>query len=425
MRRILLVLMSVMLLLCAVEGQQRTRQSVNRQRQTTQKQIAETNRKLTANNAQISQRLNQLNRLDAHMRVNNNTIRSLYRSIDSINRVSRRMTDSIASMEQRLSAIRANYAMAVRTARRNRNAMDPSVFIFSAPSFSQAYRRYRYLQEYSQWRGRRTAEISAVVRELDSTCTRLAALKEQRMGKAKELNGELSELKLRRDSTSVIVRALKQDSKSLKAFLKRKQKEARQLDEELDRIIAEEQRKAREEEARRAREAANLQKSGDNKHQTESSKSNKSSTDDAILPALSGSFAANKGKLPMPVAGSYTVVSRFGRHKHKDLQYVEVNNSGIDLEVGAGTTARSIFAGKVSAIFRQPGYDNIVMVRHGEYLTIYANIASISVKTGEMLKAGQAIGTISNVSGDRSRGILHFEIRHEKQKLDPLIWLRH
>ncbi|MDE7443803.1 MAG: hypothetical protein K2M65_06555, partial [Muribaculaceae bacterium] len=259
MRRILLVLTSVLLLLCAAEGQQRTRQSVSRQRQTTQKQIAETSRKITANNAQISQRLGQLNRLDANMRVNNDAIRGLYRSIDSINRVSKRLNDSISSMEHRLSAIRANYATAVRTARRNRNAMDPSVFIFSAPSFSQAYRRYRYLQEYSEWRGRRTAEIAVVVAKLDSTRTRLSVLKDQRMGKAKELSGQLATLKQRRDSTSAIVQTLKKDSKSLKAFLQRKQKAARQLDEELDRIIAEEQRKAKEDGERKAREEAKKQ----------------------------------------------------------------------------------------------------------------------------------------------------------------------
>lgn len=419
MRRILIVLASVLILLCAAEGQHRTRQSVSRQRQTTQKQIAETNRKLTANNALISQRLGQLNRLDARMRDNNNAIRGLYRSIDSINRVSRRLTDSIGAMERRLASIRANYATAVRTARRNRNAMDPSVFIFSAPSFSQAYRRYRYLQEYSQWRGRRTVEIAAAVAELDSNRARLAVLKEHRMGKAKELSGQLAELKGRRDSTSTIVKSLKKDSRSLKAFLQKKQKEARQLDAELDRIIAEEQRKAREEAERKARQGGDRQPQ---KPAEQSAPERQPSDDD--MPVLTGSFKANQGKLPMPVAGPCTVVSRFGRHKHKDLQYVEVNNSGIDLEVKAGTTARAIFAGKVSAIFHQPGYDNIVMVRHGEYLTIYANIASISVKTGEQVKAGQIIGIISPVQGDRSHGILHFEIRHEKQKLDPLAWIR-
>lgn len=336
------------------------------------------------------------------------------------------MTDSITAMERRLSAIRANYATAVRTARRNRNAMDPSVFIFSAPSFSQAYRRYRYIQEYSQWRGRRTAEIAAVVASLDSSRTRLASLKDQRMVKARELSGQLAGLKERRDSTSTIVKSLKQDSKSLKRFLQQKQKEARQLDAELDRIIAEEQRKAREEAERKARENARKEggdkASDDAKKPTQQGKPERKESD--VIPALTGSFEANKGKLPMPVSGGYTVVSRFGRHKHKDLQYVEVNNSGVDLEVKAGATARAVFSGKVSAIFRQPGYDNIVMIRHGEYLTIYANIATIAVKTGETVKAGQSIGTISPVQGDRSRGVLHFEIRREKQKLDPLVWLR-
>lgn len=83
-----------------------------------------------------------------------------------------------------------------------------------------------------------------------------------------------------------------------------------------------------------------------------------------------------------------------------------------------------MFGGRISAIFRQPGYDNIIMIRHGEYLTIYANIAAIDVKTGDNVKAGQSLGTISADSNDNNRSILHFEIRREKQKLDPEQWLR-
>lgn len=153
-------------------------------------------------------------------------------------------------------------------------------------------------------------------------------------------------------------------------------------------------------------------------------KSHRHSPKPTIHAATVGAVLSQQGKTADARIGRYTIVSRFGRHKHPELKYVEVDNSGIDIEVANGSKARAVFGGRISAIFRQPGYDNIIMIRHGEYLTIYANIAAIDVKTGDNVKAGQSLGTISADSNDNNRSILHFEIRREKQKLDPEQWLR-
>lgn len=139
---------------------------------------------------------------------------------------------------------------------------------------------------------------------------------------------------------------------------------------------------------------------------------------------LSGSFESNKGKLPFPVTGNYRIVRPFGRQKHPELKYVETNNMGIDIEADQGAMAVAIFDGKVSAIFKQPGFNNIVMVRHGNYLTVYAGLASINVKTGDTVKGGQAIGTIFSDIEDENRTLLHFEIRKERQELNPELWLK-
>ncbi|MDE7396456.1 MAG: M23 family metallopeptidase, partial [Muribaculum sp.] len=123
--------------------------------------------------------------------------------------------------------------------------------------------------------------------------------------------------------------------------------------------------------------------------------------------------------------GNYRIVRGFGKPQHPQLPKVTINNSGIDIEATKGATANAVFDGKVSAIFQQPGFNNIVMLRHGEYLTIYANLVNISVKNGDTVAAGQSIGTIYSDSADNDRTTLHFEIRHEKEKLDPTIWLKH
>lgn len=137
-----------------------------------------------------------------------------------------------------------------------------------------------------------------------------------------------------------------------------------------------------------------------------------------------GNFENYKGKLPFPVEGRYTIVKRFGRQKHPTLQHVETTNSGIDMQTAPGASVRSVFDGEVSAVFRPDGYNNVVVIRHGSYMTVYANLGSITVSTGQKVKAGQSIGTVYTDSNDGNRSILHFEIRNRRQKENPELWLR-
>ena len=139
---------------------------------------------------------------------------------------------------------------------------------------------------------------------------------------------------------------------------------------------------------------------------------------------LTGSFESHKGAIPMPVAGRYTIVKRFGRQKHPTLPHVETNNSGIDLQTTPGAAVRAVFDGEVSAVFRPDGYNNVVVIRHGKYRTVYANLGSITVSTGQKIKAGQNIGTVFTDSNDSNRSILHFEIRNQRLKENPEAWLK-
>lgn len=122
--------------------------------------------------------------------------------------------------------------------------------------------------------------------------------------------------------------------------------------------------------------------------------------------------------------GRYKIVRQFGRQPHPTQKHVMTDNSGIDIEVSRGTTARAVFEGTVSAIFRQDGFNTIVMLRHGKYLTVYAGLSSASVRQGEKVKAGQTIGTIFSDPADGNRTILHFEVRNERTKLNPTAWVK-
>ena len=135
-------------------------------------------------------------------------------------------------------------------------------------------------------------------------------------------------------------------------------------------------------------------------------------------------FESKKGKLPYPVLGRYRVVGKFGKQKHPQFPNIMTENSGIDIELLSSGSAIAIFEGTVSAIFRQPGFNTIVMVRHGEYLSIYANLSSISVKSGDNVKANQVIGTVYADPEDGNRRIMHFEIRKETVKLNPQHWIK-
>lgn len=141
-------------------------------------------------------------------------------------------------------------------------------------------------------------------------------------------------------------------------------------------------------------------------------------------PAPGADFAQMQGSLMFPVAGHYTIVKRFGRQKHPKLPHIETTNSGLDLQTQPRASVRAVFDGEVSAIFRPDGFNNVVVLRHGDYLTVYANLGQISVSTHQKVKAGQTIGTVYADPDDDGRSVLHFEVRHGRDKQDPELWLR-
>ena len=138
---------------------------------------------------------------------------------------------------------------------------------------------------------------------------------------------------------------------------------------------------------------------------------------------LSDDFASNKGRLPYPVSGRHTIVAAFGEQQHQELKYVRTNNSGIDIQTAPGTDARAVFNGEVTRVFVVPGYNNSVIVRHGNYLTVYSNLSQVYVKAGDKVSTRQAIGKIFTDTEDGNATILHFQLWKEKTKLNPAPWL--
>lgn len=407
------------LLLVNYDGvaQKRTAKSIRKQQQTTQQEIKETNKKIKSNTAKTKKSLNRLNLIEAEISSHEKTISSISHELDSINKKMKLLKDSIKRSEAEIKKLKEDYSKAVSNIQARSSSFDRMLFIFSASDFNQAYRRMRYMRQFSTWREKQTEEIQKAQSRLRAQHSTVEAYHKQRSVALAKQNTERLGLVKKRKQQSKEIASLKKEGKALQKVLAEKQRQAKELDEALNKLIAEEERKA----AERAKQA----KKDDEKRKTEPKKESKpqySMSDSERV--LSGSFESNKGRLLFPVVGSYKIVRPFGRHKHPELKYVQTDNNGIDIEVQPGAKARAVFDGKVSAIFRQDGFNTIVMVRHGNYLTIYVNLSEIYVSNGETVKANQPIGKIFSDPDDDNRTILHFEVRKEREKLNPQEWVK-
>lgn len=409
-----------------------TVKSIKQQKAKTQREITETAKQIDKNKADTRRQLNQLNTITAEIGEQQRSIDALTKQLEEINAELQSVNDSIAANEARLQEMRDEYGKAIRKIHSHSSSLDKLLFVFQSASFHQALRRMRYLREFSAWQKRQSREIGEMQKRLEASRAHINALATTKSNNLKDQNLAKLTLEQKKRQQSDVVSKLKKEGKQLSSILAEKKKKAKALDEALDRLIeqeriaAEKARQKAEEERRKKGESQSEGKKQDAKPEKkeETKPKTKPKAPEKVDVALSGSFESNKGKLPFPVTGKYKIVSHFGVNKHPELKYVTTDNGGIDIETQPGAVAHAIYEGKVSAIFRQEGFNTVVMIRHGSYLTIYVNLSEIYVRTGEKVKMNQNIGKIYSDSEDGNRTILHFEIRKEKTKLNPEQWMR-
>lgn len=410
----------------------RSADKIKKEQSTTQRKISETSKRITTTDKELKRQLNSLNSLNADIRQQDATVHRLRTHIDSLGTAITSTSDSIAILESNLDDLRTAYAKALRSLQPSAGEMDAIAFVFSAGSFSEAYSRVRYLNRFSEWRRRKAADIDQAIDRISQRRQHLTGLRHQQDKACRQAEEARRSLSLKQNESEKLVTNLRRQGTQLKAELARQKKQAQALDRELDRIIAaEQQRIAREEAARKAKEAKNTKTttrttSSDtpSARAIASSRAETRSAATTSATQLSGSFSANKGQLLFPVSGRYKIVRQFGRQPHPTQRHVVTDNSGIDIEVPTGTSARAVFDGTVSAIFRQDGFNTIVMLRHGKYLTVYAGLSACNVRQGQHIKAGHLLGSIHSDPADDNRTILHFEVRDERQKLNPILWVK-
>ena len=424
MRYVWIILLAISFSSVVYGQKSSTVRKLEQQRKEALADIEETNKLLreTAQSAKTS--LSRLNLLSKQILSRKKVISLLNQEIDEIEKDLLRIQGQLRTLDQELKQKQSNYGKSVKGLYKRHSSLDKFLFILSAESFSQSLRRMRYLREYADWQKRQAGtiiakreEISKKRAEMEKTRAAKRALLGTRQLESKKLESE-------EDSQKREVQQLNQKQKELKADLRKKRRQAEILNRQIEKQIAEEIARA-EAQARAANKGASAGGKSSSKTKKESRVAD-TKGGYAMTKAekkLSDNFANNKGRLPYPVSGKHTVVATFGEQQHQELKYVRTSNSGIDIQTAPGIEARSVFNGVVTRVFVVPGYNNSVIIRHGNYLTVYSNLSQVYVKAGEQVSTRQVIGRIYSDPEDGNATILHFQLWKEKKKLNPLLWL--
>ena len=470
---------------CVIAQKPATSSQAQRQSRETQQEIQRTKSRISDNEKKVRQGLSDLQRIEGDIADCQKTIDETEAQVRSLGQRINTLSGQIEHSQAQLEKLRAEYAKAVRKMHRARSRHSTLAFIFSAKSFTQAVRRLRYLREFSKWRQKQSDRIAEQLATLHSQQDELRNARQQKDKALIAGRNARETMQQRHGEQKQVVDELKRHGDELKAHLAQKQREADALKQQITALIAQEQAKAKAEAERKAKIEAERKAKAEayrkakaerekrekekqrqeqgkekQKQQPKQPKADKpkketpvagessgkkpdskdyarargrkprknpnqqSSTAAAATTSASG-FAAMKGKLPRPANGSFRITSPFGRHPLPDLPHVSYDNPGINAEVSAGASAVAVYAGTVLEIRSLPGYNTIVIVSHGDgYYTIYGNLASTAVSKGDSVKPGQNIGRLANDPDGGNRTMIHFEVWHNYDKLNPSQWIR-
>ncbi|NDV64221.1 murein hydrolase activator EnvC [Bacteroides sp. 224] len=393
------------------------------------KQIQDSEMLLTTTQKDVTGQLNTLATLTGQINERKRYIQVVTNDIEAINRETNSLEKQLKKLELDLTDKKQKYEASVQYLRKNRTVEEKLLFIFSAKSLGQTYRRLRYVNEYATYQRLQGEELLVKQEEVNKKKKELLATKKAKENLLKERERERKRLEEQEKQQRALVVNLRKKQKGLQAELTRKQREARQLNDRVDKLIAEEierVRKLAENEARKEAEEARKKAiaAGEKVPATAKVAPMGSFTMNKADRELSGSFANNQGKLPVPVTGPYTILGNYGQYKVDGLGGVELDKKGIDIQAKPGAEARAIFNGEISGVFQLRGkilYN--ILIRHGNYISVYFNISKPTVKQGDKVKTGATLGKIFSDSRDNNRTVLHFQLRKEREQLNPKLWL--
>ena len=397
MRRILPIVLGLLLVGAAMSAQD-TRRQESRKAQL-EKEIAAINRQLKDNARSSSRALTDLSLVRRKIAARQELIAESDREIRALDDSMKVRQQEIDRLQARHDTLSLYYNRLVRGAYKNRDSRLWYMYILSSENIGQAVRRFGYLKGLSRNMSEQGKRIQETAAELELEKERLAGLREEAQALRGQRQADVDALRGEEGESASLVARLEKDRRKYQDELRKKNREVEALNREIAAII---------------RKATAKPKSG-----SKSSKGGKT-TSTAVDEKLSSSFAANKGRLPWPVEG--TVIESYGQHYHPVYKNVKLPfNNGVTLAVSRGAQAHAVFDGTVAQVVVIPGYNQCVLVQHGSYFTFYCKLKSVSVKAGDKVKTGQALGTVDTLSGEDQ---FHFELWKERAPQNPENWLR-
>ncbi len=319
--------------------------------------------------------------------------------------------NQIDSLQYDLDLMREEYAKTVRETYKSQSAYDKLLFLFSSESVNDAFKRMKYMQYYNDHRAKQYKEVVGLKDTLEEQLTILAQERKDREALLLIEQQEKEALNTALAAKDQLIIQLRSKESHLSNKLGEKQVAMKALDQEIQNVIS----------AASNEVAASSKTIGESPGLNSTAGTNRSKTvnDDSRLGAR---FLKNKGKLPWPVDEG-VITSRFGKHSHPILKNIKTTNNGLDIAAHPSAVVKSLYEGRVTKKLFNPGFQWAVIVKHGPYYTVYANLDEVYVKKGEQIAAQQQIGTVYNDLSER-KSEMHLEIWKDRNKLDPEQWLR-
>jgi murein hydrolase activator len=372
-----------------------TIKELEQRKKKTEEELSITSKLLEKTEKEKEQSIGHINVLKRQITLRHRLITDIEKQIELLERELEDKSQVISNYKKDLQNLKKEYAKLIRFAQKNRSEMDVLVFIFASSDFNQAYRRLRFYQQFLRFREKQASEIvqtkNSIEREVESletTRLNLAKSIQQKTEEVQNLNKEENRF------TST-VKTLQQKEKQLRKELEERKKAMDALDKAIADLIAEEARKAAEQKDGKIRDARYLR--------------------------LSEGFEGNKGSLPWPTSTGI-VISEFGEHPHPVLKGVMIRNNGIDISTTSSEKVKAIYEGEVKKIVSIPGQNVAVLIRHGDFLSVYSNLVKVQVKVGDNVRTQQIIGEVYN-DEKTGRGIFNLQIWKENKIQNPGVWI--
>ncbi len=428
-----LVLLICVALLClpidiasAQQGSKQKKEQLEQQMKKLRKEIADMEKQLELTSHKKKENLEQVAMLKEKIRKRESLISNYSHQIDDLEEDISDTKKDIEAESEQVTQMKKDYAAMLRKTYSNLSLRNEYAFVLSASSFNEAIARYNYLKRISEYRRTQAEAIDQSIHDLVDKKTDLESSKKKKLMLLEAQSQQKEKLEGEKEQTDKMIAQLSEKEKKIHKYVEEKNKAVQAMNAKIQKIIEEEIKQARKKaEQAAARKKAAEEKAKHNTGTTTTTAHTTTKSEPVLMSPhdeeLTKDFAGNKGKLPWPVAKG-SIVSYFGKHEHPTLKGVFIENNGLDIKAADGASGRSIFNGSVISVFTLPTTQTCIIIKHGEYFSVYSNITVASVKANETVSTKQSLGMLSTDRSD-SQTKIHLEIWRGKDKLNPADWL--